>query len=104
MSNRRNFIKKMGAATASIAVTPMQTGKIFDHVSFKKSDKPVVISTWDFGLKANEAAWAVLEKGGAALDAVEAGVKIPEGDPEERSVGYGGRPDRDGKVTLDACI
>jgi len=38
------------------------------------------------------------------LDAVEAGVKIPEADPKERSVGYGGRPDRDGRVTLDACI
>ena len=35
---------------------------------------------------------------------MEAGVKIPEGDPNERSVGYGGRPDRDGRVTLDACI
>jgi len=31
-------------------------------------------------------------------------VKIPEGDPNERSVGYGGRPDRDGRVTLDSCI
>ncbi len=40
----------------------------------------------------------------SALDAIEAGVKIPEGDPEVRSVGYGGFPDRDGKVTLDACI
>src|SRR5690606_10857621 len=39
-----------------------------------------------------------------ALDAIEAGMKIPEADPEVRSVGYGGFPDRDGKVTLDACI
>jgi N4-(beta-N-acetylglucosaminyl)-L-asparaginase len=38
------------------------------------------------------------------LDAVEAGVKIPEADPENHSVGYGGLPDRDGRVTLDACI
>lgn len=38
------------------------------------------------------------------MDAVEAGVKVPEGDLTERSVGYGGRPDRDGRVTLDACI
>lgn len=104
MSNRRSFIKKIGAATASIAVAPMEAGEIFKDVTLKKSDKPVIISTWDFGIKANEAAWAVLKKGGAALDAVEAGVKVPEGDPEERSVGYGGRPDRDGKVTLDACI
>jgi N4-(beta-N-acetylglucosaminyl)-L-asparaginase len=38
------------------------------------------------------------------LDAVEAGVQIPEADPADQSVGYGGLPDRDGKVTLDACI
>jgi N4-(beta-N-acetylglucosaminyl)-L-asparaginase len=63
-----------------------------------------VLSTWNFGLQANAAAWEILSKNGRALDAVEAGVKIPEGDPNERSVGYGGRPDRDGKVTLDACI
>jgi N4-(beta-N-acetylglucosaminyl)-L-asparaginase len=65
---------------------------------------PVVLSTWDFGLKANEEAWKVLSNGGRALDAVEQGVKLVEADPNERSVGYGGRPDRDGRVTLDACI
>jgi N4-(beta-N-acetylglucosaminyl)-L-asparaginase len=65
---------------------------------------PTVLSTWDFGLKANEEAWKVLAAGGRALDAVEQGVKLVEADPSERSVGYGGRPDRDGRVTLDACI
>ncbi len=69
-----------------------------------QTNKPIVLSTWNFGLKANEAAWEILSKNGKAIDAVEAGVKIPEGDPTERSVGYGGRPDRDGRVTLDACI
>ena len=39
-----------------------------------------------------------------ALDAVEAGVKVPEADIKNQSVGYGGLPDRDGIVTLDACI
>ena len=67
-------------------------------------NKPIVISTWNFGKAANEAAWEILERGGRALDAVEAGVKIPEADPENHSVGYGGLPDRDGRVTLDACI
>lgn len=66
--------------------------------------KPVVISTWRHGIPANEAAWKILSTGGYALDAVEAGVKIPEADPEVTSVGYGGLPDRDGHVTLDACI
>lgn len=67
-------------------------------------NEPIVISTWDFGKAANAEAWTVLVKGGRALDAVEAGVKIPEADPNNQSVGYGGLPDRDGRVTLDACI
>ncbi len=65
---------------------------------------PIVLSTWNFGLKANEVAWDVLSKNGKSIDAVENGVKLVEADPSERSVGYGGRPDRDGFVTLDACI
>ena len=68
-----------------------------------KNAFPVVIATWD-NRKANEAAWEVLRAGGRALDAVEAGVRIPEADPKDTSVGYGGFPDRDGHVTLDACI
>jgi N4-(beta-N-acetylglucosaminyl)-L-asparaginase len=64
---------------------------------------PLVISTWKQP-KANAAAQAVLDRGGRALEAVEAGVRVPEADPEDMSVGYGGRPDRDGHVTLDACI
>ena len=67
-------------------------------------DDPIVISTWDFGKQANAAAWTVLGTGGRALDAVEKGVKVPEADPNNQSVGLGGRPDRDGRVTLDACI
>ncbi len=70
----------------------------------EEASKPIVLSTWNFGLKANEVAWSVLSKNGNALDAVENGVKLVEADPSERSVGYGGRPDRDGFVTLDACI
>ncbi len=66
--------------------------------------KPLVISTWNHGLPANEAAWKILSTGGSALDAVEKGVMVAEADPEETSVGYGGFPDREGNVTLDACI
>ena len=65
---------------------------------------PCVISTWDFGIAANQAAWAVLSKGGRALDAVEAGARIPEADLKNHSVGRAGYPDRDGHVTLDASI
>jgi len=66
--------------------------------------KPRVISTWKWGVPANKAAWEILSQGGHALDAVEAGVRQIEADPNVETVGYGGRPDRDGFVTLDACI
>lgn len=70
----------------------------------KNINKPVVISTWNHGLEANKPAWEILNKGGNALDAVEAGVRVTESDASNRSVGLGGLPDREGNVTLDACI
>ncbi len=45
-----------------------------------------------------------MKNGGSSLDAVEAGARVPEADPDDSSVGYGGLPDRDGNVTLDASI
>lgn len=106
MTNRRNFLKKTALATAGLVLTSFKdTDETFENkVVLNTVQKPIVLSTWRFGIEANAAAWEILSKNGRALDAVEAGVKIPEGDPNERSVGYGGRPDRDGKVTLDACI
>lgn len=65
--------------------------------------QPVVISTWDAGLAANNGAWEVLGKGGRALDAVEKGVMVTEAS-QNCCVGLGANPDRDGYVTLDACI
>jgi N4-(beta-N-acetylglucosaminyl)-L-asparaginase len=97
MENRRTFIKKAGLSAFS-------AGLLVPGESPMALKGPVVLSTWRFGLMANEAAWKVLSAGGHALDAVEAGVRVVESDPEERSVGMGGRPDRDGRVTLDACI
>ena len=69
-----------------------------------KQKTPCVVSTWDFGIAANAAAWAVLAKGGAALDAVEAGDLVPEADLLYHSVCRAGYPDRDGHVSLDASI
>jgi N4-(beta-N-acetylglucosaminyl)-L-asparaginase len=62
-----------------------------------------VISTWDAGIAANKGAWEILKKGGRALDAVEAGVMVTEAS-QNCCVGLGANPDRDGFVTLDACI
>ena len=104
-NTRRNFIKKVGLASAAILVHPLK-GAIPEYNSEQKigTGKPIVLSTWDFGLQCNKIAWDIIQKKGRALDAVEKGVNLCENDPKERSVGYGGRPDRDGKVTLDACI
>ncbi len=66
--------------------------------------KPIVISTWNHGIPANEEAWKILDAGGKALDAVEKGVRTAEANPEIQTVGLGGFPDREGNVTLDACI
>ena len=102
MSSRRKFLKR-SALLSSL-------GGMFSVEAFSGRRKigaasgPVVISTWNHGLPANEAAWKMMENGGSALDAAEAGVKVPEGDPRVMSVGYGGLPDADGRVTLDACI
>jgi excinuclease ABC subunit A len=101
MKNRRTFLKLSALSTAAIAIKPLQSLGTTSFIYNTKTNKPIVLSTWRFGLEANAAAWEILSKNGRALDAVEAGVKIPEGDPNERSVGYGGRPDRDGKVTLE---
>lgn len=83
-------------------LTLFQTGCSMKPSS--ETRKPVVVSTWKFGLEANEAAWRRLNSGDRALDAVEAGVRVTEADPKNSSVGMGGLPDRLGKVTLDACI
>ena len=65
--------------------------------------EPLIIATWK-NEKATIAGWNKLMETGKALDGVEAGARIPEEDPNDTSVGYGGYPDRDGHVTLDACI
>ncbi len=97
MTTRRQFIMGTGAA-----LTALGTGKMSFSQEPKK--KPLVISTWRHGLASNERAWDILKQKGRAIDAVEAGVQVAEGDPKVSSVGYGGWPDREGHVTLDSCI
>ncbi|XWN36331.1 MAG: N(4)-(beta-N-acetylglucosaminyl)-L-asparaginase [Balneola sp.] len=98
MLNRKQFLK-----TGLLGAIPLAGIGCTDTKKFTGS-KPIVIATWNTAINANEAAWKVLETGGYALDAVEAGVRVEEDDPENMSVGYGGRPDREGNVSLDACI
>jgi len=103
--NRKSFLKLAGLAGAGLIT---QTNSILGGTSKKKSKTksnfPLVISTWNMGLGANEGAWKILSSGGDALTAVEQGVWIPEADPKEMTVGLGGFPDREGRVTLDSCV
>jgi L-asparaginase/N4-(beta-N-acetylglucosaminyl)-L-asparaginase len=64
----------------------------------------VFLSTWVHGKPANERAAEVFKGGGSLLDAVEKGINVPENDPTVTSVGYGGLPNAEGVVELDAAI
>lgn len=67
-------------------------------------NNPIILSTWSFGMRANQAAWPTLEKGGSSLDAVELACRDAEADPDNHTVGFSGYPDRSGRVSLDAAI
>jgi len=94
---RREFIKT-GAFGLTIPGSLMNADKL------KANINPIIISTWNFGLPANDIAMEVLLKGGNAMDAAEAGARHAEADSKNSSVGFGGLPDEDGHVTLDACV
>jgi N4-(beta-N-acetylglucosaminyl)-L-asparaginase len=100
MDTRRSFLAK-----TTIGIAGLGLSKLASPFSFMANNRiPVVISTWKHGIPANEVAWEILASGGYALDAVEAGVRVAEADPDVMTVGYGGFPDASGKVTLDASI
>ena len=97
--DRRSFIKRSGVASLGIG---LNINKTFSN-SVKQINKPVVVATWDVK-NATKKAWEILSTNGNSLDAVEQGCKIEEANEDGQSVGIGGLPDRDGNVTLDACI
>ncbi len=105
MADRRDFLKASLFSASALALAG-RAGAATTAASTtgKGGSAARVISTWDFGVAANQGAWSVLAKGGHALDAVEAGVMIPEADLKNHSVGRAGYPDRDGHVSLDASI
>lgn len=105
---RRNFIKKatvssLGLVAVSSSVIACKEEKETANKTIVNPVRPLVIATWNTPL-AVETAAKVLENGGSALDAVEQGCRIEEANEKGQSVGKGGLPDRDGNVTLDACI
>ena len=107
---RRNFIKKasvtgLGLVAASSTLIRCDETKETKKEALTTTNpiKPLVIATWKTDL-AVETAAKYLEQGSAALEAVEQGCRIEEANEKGQSVGKGGLPDRDGNVTLDACI
>ena len=107
---RRNFIKNASLTGVGIAVgstlascTKSSSGEKKTIIPTTKASLPLVIATWDVK-NATTKAWKVINNGGNSIDAVEQGCMIEEANEKGQSVGKGGLPDRDGNVTLDACI
>jgi N4-(beta-N-acetylglucosaminyl)-L-asparaginase len=105
MANRRIFLKRM-MATSSLLLPAAFTKAALGENQKVNDDKykPLILSTWNHGMPANDRAWEVLSKTGNLVEAVEEGVKVTELDMDNLSVGLQGLPDREGIATLDASI
>ena len=105
---RKEFLKSLPVVGSAVSlVLGTTTGKSNVHQlppDGQNPGSPIVLSTWDFQLPVNQTALQTLEGGGNILDAVERSIALVEEDPKITSVGRGGYPDRDGHLTLDACI
>ena len=107
--NRRDFVRTSAAAGLAAAVPVTIEGAKAPTVLTRSAVKPVVIADYSgFVFKnggtmnAVEKAFDMITKGSDVLDALIAGVNIPELDPEEEGIGYGGLPNANGVVQLDA--
>ncbi|HSI69886.1 MAG TPA: N(4)-(beta-N-acetylglucosaminyl)-L-asparaginase [Gillisia sp.] len=100
---RRRFIKNTSLSGIGMAAVPAAFSFIINESNNMTKNFPITIATWNFpnaSIKAGE----MLDRGATALDAVEQGVMIEEANLKNTTVGKGGAPDREGNVTLDACI
>lgn len=114
--DRRDFMKSVaGAAALSAAGEAAAAAELPARAAAQPTAPPersasgapaeaVFLTTWKFGLAANQRAAAVFAASGNLLDAVEKGINVVEDDPAITSVGYGGLPNADGVVELDAGI
>lgn len=94
--DRRDFMKSVAGA-AALSATDLTTEAAPDN-------GPIFLATWTHGKPAVDRAAEVFHSGGSLLDAVEKGINVPEDDPKITSVGYGGLPNEEGEVELDAAI
>ena len=108
--DRRGFVGAGVAAAATMGLAPRTLGGQVPTIHAPRSVRPVVISdlsglryTNGGPMNAVERAFSMIVDGADVLDALIAGVNIPELDPEESGIGYGGLPNADGVVQLDAC-
>jgi N4-(beta-N-acetylglucosaminyl)-L-asparaginase len=102
MIDRRKFLS-LPLAGIPLMLFDKVIGQRRDLYSPGNASSPIILSTWEAGVTANDGGWPVLRKGGKALDAVEAAGRASEDEPS-CCVGLSAWPDRDGKVTLDSCI
>jgi N4-(beta-N-acetylglucosaminyl)-L-asparaginase len=94
--DRKTFLATAGAATlAAAANTPAAASGGGDVV---------FLSTWKWGIEANAKAAEVFHSRGSLIDAIEKGINVVEDDPKVDTVGYGGLPNSEGEVELDAGI
>lgn len=107
---RRNFIKKTSLSALALTVGSSVVNCKEKEENPLENDSataapilPLVIATWNVP-NATKKAYETLIGGKSTLDAVELGCRVEEADLQNSSVGKAGLPDRDGNVTLDACI
>ncbi len=103
MIDRRKFIKTLSALGISI---PAMKSELLGKTSTAKKDNPIILCSRgeQWGRKVLKPGWDILRKNGKLLDAIEKSANVTELDPNDTSVGYGGLPNEDGVVQLDAQI
>ena len=104
MIDRRKFIKSLSSFGISL---PLLRAKSFTNtVQNKKMNNPIILCSRgkDWAEDVLKPGWDILRKNGSLLDAIEKSANVTELDPRDTSVGYGGLPNEDGVVQLDASI
>lgn len=104
MTSRRKFIRNVSLAGAGGALITSMAKAGASQFASSVVPGNIVLSTWKHGLPANDKAMEILRQNGRPVEAAQQGVMVVESDPTNTSVGLSGFPDRDGHVTLDACL
>ena len=104
MIDRRKFIQTL--SLFGISGTVAKSRLMGNPVQSQSNNHPIILCSRGekWGKKVLKSGWEILRKNGALLDAIEQSANVTELDPEDTSVGYGGLPNADGVVQLDASI